>query len=73
MKKFGLLIIFILMTFSANAQTTLSAGDIAIVGINCDTSPYSKAFAFVLLKDIEAQIQLLILPMMVGMLLADLG
>ena len=49
MKKFGLLFLFI-ATFSF-PQTTLSPGDIAVVGINC-TNP--DDFAFVLLRDISA-------------------
>lgn len=48
-----LLMSFVLLFFSnmAYTQTTLSAGDLAIIGINTDNP---DDFAFVLLKDIEA-------------------
>ena len=51
MKKFGLLLIFLFLSPRCFTQTTLSAGDIAIVGFNFDNP---DDFAFVLLNDIEA-------------------
>jgi predicted extracellular nuclease len=44
-----------LLSNSVFSQTTLSAGDIAIVGVNCD-SP--KQFSFVVLVDIQAATQI---------------
>jgi len=52
MKKFWLLIILTtFLSLSANSQSTLSAGDIAIVGMNCDNP---DEFAFVPLVDLES-------------------
>jgi hypothetical protein len=51
MKIFGLLLsLFFLSSFNVYSQTTLVAGDIAIVGLNCDDP---DDFAFVLLTDIS--------------------
>ena len=44
-------LLFLVSINFISAQTTLNAGDIAIVGINCDDP---DDFAFVLLTDIEA-------------------
>ena len=55
MKNITLLLALCLTTFMAFAQTTLSAGDIAFLGVNTDgTKDADDSFAFVLLKDIDA-------------------
>jgi len=46
------------VAFSVQAQTTLSPGDLAIIGVNADGSPGPNYFSFVLLKDIEAGTQI---------------
>ncbi|SNR39231.1 SprB repeat-containing protein, partial [Maribacter sedimenticola] len=55
MKNFTLLLVFFLTTFLAFAQTSLTAGDIAFLGVNTDgVTDADDSFAFVLLKDVEA-------------------
>ncbi|TDS14361.1 putative secreted protein (Por secretion system target) [Maribacter caenipelagi] len=54
MKKFTLLLVFYLTTFLALAQTSLTAGDIAFLGVNTDgVEDADDSFAFVLLKDVD--------------------
>ena len=57
MKKIILLLTLIAVSFSTNAQTPLSAGDIAFLGSNTDTTPDNVAF--VLLTDIDAATQII--------------
>ncbi|WP_339629603.1 HYR domain-containing protein [uncultured Maribacter sp.] len=55
MKKITLLWVLLISTSLAFAQTSLTAGDIAFIGVNTDgVSDPDDNFAFVLLKDIEA-------------------
>jgi hypothetical protein len=51
MKRNILLLVGILITFSVNSQTTLSAGDIAILQYNADGSP--EVIQFLALKSME--------------------
>ena len=51
MKRKLLLLVGILLTFSINSQTTLSAGDIAILQYNADGSP--EVIKFLALKSME--------------------
>ena len=48
---FSVLIVILLLFNSGFSQTTLSAGDLAIVGMNCDNP---DDFAFLVLVSIEA-------------------
>ena len=55
MKKITLLVIMLLAACHINAQTNLTAGDIAFVGSNADGATFADdTVAFVLLKDIDA-------------------
>ena len=51
MKRKILLFVGVLLTFYANSQTTLSAGDIAILQYNSDGSP--DVIKFIALKSME--------------------
>ena len=52
MKRKTLLLVGVLLTFYVNSQTTLSAGDIAILQYNADGSP--EVIKFLALKSMEA-------------------
>ena len=55
MKKLVLVVSFLFMVSLSFARTTLSAGDLAIFGANCDNP---DDFAFVLLVDIESSTEI---------------
>ena len=60
MKKITLLTALFLSTLFTYSQTSLSAGDIAFVGVNTDgVSDADDSFAFLLLKDIDAATQII--------------
>jgi len=60
MKKITFLLVLLLMGFYGNAQTSLSAGDIAFIGSNVDNGgPFNDNVTFVLLTDIDAATQII--------------
>ncbi|MFH6604504.1 SpaA isopeptide-forming pilin-related protein [Maribacter algicola] len=60
MRKITFLCALLLTFITAFAQTTLSAGDIAFLGINTDgETDTDDSFAFILLKDVDAATQII--------------